>query len=92
MNGPVGSAGDRRLAAGTAIAFVKELLTSWSAAHDVVLADLDEACEILWGTRYGVASLSHLSAGGEERTRRLAEQALRAILLGWRTGPPDEGS
>ncbi|WP_410590496.1 TetR/AcrR family transcriptional regulator [Amycolatopsis sp. lyj-23] len=92
MNGPVRSADARRLAAEPAIAFVKDLLTSWSAAHDVVLADLDEACEILWGTLYGTASLGHLSGGGEERTRRLAEQALRAILLGWRTGLPDDGS
>ncbi|MEU0535380.1 hypothetical protein [Amycolatopsis tolypomycina] len=28
---------------------------------------------------------------GNERARRLAEQALRAILLGWRTEVPENG-
>ena len=91
MNGAVVDADERRRAAEPAIAVVEELLTAWSDAHDVVLADLDEACEIIWGTLYGMASLGHLGTVGNERAQRLAEQALRAILLGWRTEVPGNG-
>ncbi|MER6442637.1 TetR/AcrR family transcriptional regulator [Streptomyces sp. NPDC001185] len=85
MNDPVADADERRRVAEPAIDFLKELLTTWSAAHDVVLADTDQACEILWGTLYGIASLSYLDTVGNDRARSLAEQALRAILLGWQT-------
>jgi hypothetical protein len=83
--GQAGRVGRVRGAAEPAIDVLKELLTTWSAAHDVVLADPDQACEILWGTLYGIASLSYLGNVGSDRARRLAEQALRAILLGWQT-------
>jgi AcrR family transcriptional regulator len=85
MNSAVVDADERRRAAEPAIAVLKELLAAWSDAHGVVLGDPDEACEIIWGTLYGIASLGHLGTVGNERARRLAEQALRAILLGWRT-------
>ena len=91
MNNPGVDADERRRVAEPAIDSLKELLTAWSAAHDVVLADLEEACEILWGTLYGIASLGHLSNVGNDRARRLAEEALRAILLGWRTEAPANG-
>jgi AcrR family transcriptional regulator len=91
MNGAVVDADERRRAAEPAIAVLKELLAAWSDAHDVVLADPDEACEIIWGALYGVASLGCLGTVGNERARRLAEQALRAILLGWRTEVPGTG-
>ncbi|MEV7097932.1 TetR/AcrR family transcriptional regulator [Amycolatopsis sp. NPDC051045] len=91
MNGAVVDADERRHAAEPAIAVLKELLAAWSDAHDVVLADSDEACEIIWGTLYGIASLGYLGTVGNERARRLAEQALRAILLGWRTEEPRNG-
>ncbi|MFI5592257.1 TetR/AcrR family transcriptional regulator [Amycolatopsis sp. NPDC051758] len=85
MNGTVVDAEERRHAAEPAIAVLKELLATWADAHGVVLADRDAACEIIWGTLYGIASLGHLGTIGNERARRLAEQALHAILLGWRT-------
>ncbi len=91
MNGTAVDADERRRAAEPAIAVVKELLATWSDAHDVVLADPDEACEIIWGTLYGIASLGYLGTVGNERARRLAEQALRALLLGWRTEKPGNG-
>lgn len=91
MNGAVVDADERRRAAEPAIAVLKDLLAAWSDAHDVVLADPDEACEIVWGTLYGMASLGYLGTVGNERARRLAEQALRAILLGWRTEVPGNG-
>jgi AcrR family transcriptional regulator len=85
MNDPVVDADERRRVAEPAIDVLKELLTTWSTAHDVVLADPNQACEILWGTLYGIASLSHIGTVGNDRARNLAQQALRAILLGWRT-------
>ncbi|MET7682314.1 TetR/AcrR family transcriptional regulator [Streptomyces sp. NPDC005423] len=83
MNDPVVDADERRRLAEPVVDVLKELLTTWSAAHDVVLADFDQACEILWGTLYGIASLGYLGNVGSDRARRLAELALRAILLGW---------
>jgi AcrR family transcriptional regulator len=88
MNGTAVDAQERRHAAEPAIGLVKELLTTWSQTHDVVLADLDDACDVIWGTLYGIASLGHLGTVGNQRARRLAGQALHAILLGWRTEPP----
>ncbi|MFF1607356.1 TetR/AcrR family transcriptional regulator [Amycolatopsis sp. NPDC058278] len=88
MNDPVVDGDERRRVAEPAIDVLKELLTSWSTAHDVVLADPDQACEILWGTLHGIASLGHLGQIGNDRARHLAEQALHAILLGWRTEAP----
>ncbi|SNY24617.1 TetR/AcrR family transcriptional regulator [Paractinoplanes atraurantiacus] len=85
MNGNAVDAEERRRAAAPAIAVLKELLSTWSDTHAVVLADFDEACDIIWGTLYGMASLGAL---GHERARRLAQQALRTLLLGWRTGLP----
>lgn len=85
MNAPAIDADERRRVVQPAIDALEELLNAWSARHDVVLADLDEACEIVWGTMHGIASLGHLGSVGNDRARRLAEQALHAILLGWRT-------
>lgn len=84
MNGTAVDAEARRHAAEAAIALLRELLTAWSATHAVPLPDLDEACEIIWGTLYGIASLGQLDTVGNERARRLAQQALQALLLGWR--------
>ncbi|MFS8202213.1 TetR/AcrR family transcriptional regulator [Streptomyces sp. CWNU-52B] len=88
MNGTAVSADERRRAAEPAVDVLQELLTAWSDTHGVVLADRDEACEIVWGALYGIASLGHLGTVGNERARRLAEQGLRALLLGWQAGTP----
>ncbi|WP_406136655.1 TetR/AcrR family transcriptional regulator [Streptomyces sp. NBC_01089] len=85
MNGTAVDADERRRAAEPAIDVLKELLTAWSDAHGVDLADRDEACEIVWGTLYGMASLGFLGTVGTEHAQRLAEQALSAILRGWQT-------
>ena len=89
MNGTVIGAEQRRSIAEPAIAILHELLTAWSAAHRLDLADLDEACDIVWGTLYGMASLGDLDTVGNERAQRLAEQALSAILLGWQSQGPN---
>jgi AcrR family transcriptional regulator len=81
MNDPVVDAEERRRVVAPAIDLLAELLTTWSATHDVVLPEPDRSCDILWATLYGIASLSYL---GIDRAH-LAEQAVRAILLGWRT-------
>ncbi|WP_250009502.1 TetR/AcrR family transcriptional regulator [Actinoplanes sp. M2I2] len=88
MNGTAVPADERRRAAEPAVDVLKDQLITWSQAHDVMLTDLDEACEIIWGTVYGLASLGGLGTIGNERAQRLAEQAVHAILLGWRTGTP----
>jgi AcrR family transcriptional regulator len=82
MNTPMIDADERRRVVQPAIDALEELLTTWAATHHVVLAHPDEACEILWGTLHGIASLGHLD---NDRARRLAERAIHAILLGWRT-------
>ncbi|GAA2425484.1 TetR/AcrR family transcriptional regulator [Streptomyces glaucus] len=90
MNGTVTDADERRRAAAPAIDLLTELLDAWSHAHGVTLPDQSDACEILWGTLHGMAALGHLDTVGTERAQRLAEQACRTILLGWRaTGSAD---
>ena len=85
MNGDAVDAEERRNAAAPAIGVLNDLLTAWSDTHDVVLADFDDACDIVWATLYGIASLDVL---GNERARRLAQQALGTLLRGWRTDLP----
>jgi AcrR family transcriptional regulator len=89
MNGNAVDAEERQRAAGPTIDVLKDLLTTWSDTHDVVLADFDDACDIVWGTLYGIASLGRLGTVGNERARRLAQQALRTLLRGWRTDLPE---
>ena len=88
MNGPEVEEDGRRRAAEPAITLLSEQLAAWAAARAVTLPDHDEACEIVWGTLYGIASLGRLGTVGADRTGRLAEQALTAILRGWRTPGP----
>jgi AcrR family transcriptional regulator len=91
MNDPVVGANERRHATQPAIDLLMELLTTWSEAHGTVLADRADACEIVWGTLYGIASLGYFDTVGTERAQRLAVQALTAILRGWRAEGPVNG-
>jgi AcrR family transcriptional regulator len=84
MNGTVVGPDERRRAAEPAVDVLRELITAWADVHGVVLADPAEACEIVWATLYGTASLAPPGAAGTERAQRLAEQALSTLLLGWR--------
>jgi AcrR family transcriptional regulator len=90
MNDDAVPAEERRRAAAPTVGVLEELLTAWSDAHDVVLADLDDACDIVWGTLYGIASLGRLGTVGNERARRLGQQALSMLLRGWRAGPSED--
>jgi AcrR family transcriptional regulator len=93
MNATALGADERTRIAEPTIDMLRELLTAWSDAHGVDLPDLSEACDIVWGTLYGMATLGNLGAVGTERAQRLAGQALSAILLGWRSqGPGASGS
>jgi len=83
MNDTTVDADERRRAAEPGTELLVDLLTSWASEHDVVLTDFREACEIVWGTLYGIASLGHLGTIGNERATRLGEKAFRTILLGW---------
>lgn len=85
MNGMLLGAEQRRTVAEPTMSIVLELLTDWSGAHDIYLPDRAEACEVLWGTLYGMASLGYLSSVGNHRAQILAEQALSAILRGWQS-------
>lgn len=88
MNGTVVGGEERRALAAPAHDLLRELLTAWSGHHDVDLGDLSDACEIVWGTLHGMASLGVLDTVGNERAQRLAAQALDAILRGWRSADP----
>lgn len=83
MNGTAVEAETRRNAAAPAFQVLLELLAAWSDTHDVVLTDSMEACEIIWGTLYGMVSIGRLDTIGNKRAQRLAVEALSAILKGW---------
>jgi hypothetical protein len=59
MNGTTGDVAERQRAVMPAEELLIELLAAWSQAHDVVLADQSEACEIIWGTLHGMAALGY---------------------------------
>lgn len=87
MNGTVVGGEERRALAEPAYAVLHNLLAAWSARHDVDLGDPSDACEIVWGTLHGMASLGSLDTVGNERAQHLAARALDAILRGWRSDP-----
>ncbi|GAB7046165.1 TetR/AcrR family transcriptional regulator [Catenuloplanes indicus] len=72
----------RKRAADPVVGLTYRALADWSAAHAVAL-ELDEACEIVWGTLHGMASLGHLGTIGPDRAVHLGRRALAAILRGW---------
>ncbi|ABS04077.1 TetR/AcrR family transcriptional regulator [Kineococcus radiotolerans] len=83
MNGTALSADERRAAAQSVIGVMWNLVDEWAQRHRVEL-EIDEACDIIWGTLYGVATLGRLGTFGEDRARRLGVQALDLLLRGWR--------
>ena len=83
MNGTAVEAEKRRNAAAPVFQVLLELLTTWSETHDIELTDSMEACEIIWGTLYGMASIGRLDTIGNKRAQHLAAEALSSILKGW---------
>lgn len=88
MNGTVVDADRRQAVAEPTFDILHDLLADWSTAHNVDLVDRVEACEVVWGTLYGMASLGYLDNLGNERAQHLAQQALSALLRGWRSERP----
>ncbi len=84
MNSTLLDSGQRRAAAEPAYVLLWDLLGDWSDNHGVDLREGSDACDIVWGTLYGMASLGYLDTVGNERAQWLASQALRAVLRGWR--------
>jgi AcrR family transcriptional regulator len=85
MNATTVDSHERYRAAAGASEFVVETLIGWATENGITLADPQEACEIAWGTLLGMAHLGLLGTVGPDRAADLAEQAMRALLAGWRT-------
>ncbi|WP_432542872.1 TetR/AcrR family transcriptional regulator [Kineococcus sp. SYSU DK002] len=84
MNGTALSADGRRAAAQPVIDVMWNLVDEWVQKHQVEL-EIGEACDIVWGTLYGIATLGRLGTFGEARARRLGVHALQLLLQGWRS-------
>jgi hypothetical protein len=67
---------------------LRDLLTAWSESEGVDIHDDADACDIVWGILHGMASLGYLETVGNERAQRLASEALRAVMRGWRSEGP----
>ena len=87
MNSADVDAHGRFRAATPVVRLVEDLMTNWAGAHGIVLADPTETCEVAWATLYGIAGLGKLDTVGYARAAHLADRALRALLLSWRTHP-----
>jgi len=85
MHDPAVDPDARRTAAQPVVDLIRDLLDDWSRRHGLELDDPEEACEVLWGTLSGIVALGRHDAIGAERARRLSSNAVRALLLGWRT-------
>ncbi|GAA4733996.1 TetR/AcrR family transcriptional regulator [Nocardioides endophyticus] len=62
---------------------LQDWLGVWASSQRVDLGDNRDACDVVWGTLYGIGALGRLDSVGNERAQRLARQALEAILSGW---------
>lgn len=82
MNGTTLDADVRRAAAEPVIGVLLDLVNAWSQQHEVEL-DINEACEIIWGTLYGIAVLGRLGTIGQARAVELGVHALHVLLRGW---------
>ncbi|MEV5976724.1 TetR/AcrR family transcriptional regulator [Streptomyces sp. NPDC052114] len=92
MSGALGTdvdASSRRAAAGDVIAFTRQLIDAWAAETAAEPASVEDACELLWGTLHGLASIGSIEDIGFDRALRLADQAVTALLAYW-SGPPPE--
>lgn len=62
---------------------------TWAAANGVHLADPIANAEMMWSLLHGWVSLTLIDRvyGDEERAKRLLNDAVHALLRGWRTAP-----
>lgn len=84
MNGATLDPKDRRAVAGPVIGVLLDLVNAWSQKHRVEL-DVDQACEVIWGTLYGIAALGSLGTIQQDRAVELSVYALQVLLQGWRS-------
>lgn len=89
MNGSALGADERRATAEPVIGVVWKLMSDWAERYQVEL-QLDEACEIIWATLHGIATLGRLDTVGQTRAHHLGVRALHLLLQGWRSGLPPE--
>ncbi|MGW6060314.1 TetR/AcrR family transcriptional regulator [Streptomyces sp. NPDC055189] len=73
----------RRAAAADVIAFTRQLIGAWSAESAAGPASVEDACDLLWGTLHGLASIGSIEDVGFDRALRLADQAVTALLGYW---------
>ena len=86
MNGSALPPQERRRAAEPVYQVLLDLLSTWDGTHGARLPSQTDACEILWGTLYGIASIGTHAEVGSERAQWLAQEAVGAILRGWQAG------
>ncbi|MEU1329586.1 TetR/AcrR family transcriptional regulator [Streptomyces sp. NPDC005865] len=82
----------RRTAADHVIAFTRQLIGAWADETAADLPDVEDAADLLWGTLHGLASIGSIEDVGFDRARRLADQAVTALLGYWlapTTNPED---
>ncbi|WP_172381359.1 TetR family transcriptional regulator [Streptomyces sp. MNP-20] len=86
MSGAPGTdvdASTRRTAADDVIAFTRQLIEAWAAGTAADLPGVEDACDLLWGTLHGLASIGLIEDVGFDRALRLADQAVTALLAYW---------
>ncbi|MGW6027017.1 TetR/AcrR family transcriptional regulator [Streptomyces sp. NPDC055099] len=86
MSGAPGTdvdASTRRAAADDVIAFTRQLIGAWAAETAAEPASVEDACDLLWGTLHGLASIGSIEDIGFDRSLRLADQAVTALLGYW---------
>ncbi|QCX80625.1 division inhibitor protein [Streptomyces sp. YIM 121038] len=86
MSGAPGTdvdASTRRTAADDVIAFTRQLIEAWAAETAADLPSVEDACDLLWGTLHGLASIGLIEDVGFDRALRLADQAVTALLGHW---------
>ncbi|MFD9792016.1 TetR/AcrR family transcriptional regulator [Streptomyces sp. NPDC059070] len=73
----------RRTAAADVIAFTRQLIGAWAAETAAEPVSVEDACDLLWGTLHGLAGIGSIEDVGFDRTLRLADQAVSALLGYW---------
>ncbi|MFC8713577.1 TetR/AcrR family transcriptional regulator [Streptomyces sp. NPDC057197] len=82
-------ASTRRAAAAEVLAFTGRIVRAWAAETRAGPVDLDDACDLLWGTLHGLAGIGAIEDVGFDRALHLAEQAVTALLGYWSAPPAD---
>ncbi|MFD0416669.1 TetR/AcrR family transcriptional regulator [Streptomyces sp. NPDC127108] len=86
MSGAPGTdvdASTRRAAADDVITFTRQLIGAWAAETAAEPPSIEDACDLLWGTLHGLASIGSIKDVGYDRALRLADQAVTALLGYW---------